>query len=45
MWETLAQFKGSQMSPGLLQDFMDRCVKPRPLVVEHRVVVMAAGFQ
>ena len=32
------------MSPGLLQDFMDRCVKLRPLVVEHRVVVMAAGF-
>ena len=30
VWElrTLAQFQGSEMSPGLFQDFMDRYIKP-----------------
>ena len=36
---TIAQFQGSEMSPGLFQDFMDGF----PLVVEHSVVNMNAG--
>ena len=38
MWDlrTLAQFQGSEMSPGLFQDFMGI---QNPLVVEHSVVV------
>ena len=30
MWDliTLAQFHGSEMSPGLFQDFMDGYIKP-----------------
>ena len=30
MWDliTLAQFQGSEMSPGLFQDFMDGYIKP-----------------
>ena len=43
MWDsiTLAQFPGSQISPGLFQDFMDGYIKLSPLVVEHSVVVMS----
>ena len=33
---TLAQFQVSEMSPGLLQDFLDGYIK------EHRVVVSAS---
>ena len=44
MWDlrTLAQFQGSEMSPGLFQDFMGI---QNPLVVEHSVVVKTVGFK
>ena len=48
MWDLiiLAQFLGSDMSPGLFQDFMDVYIHKNlrlfPLVVEHSVVVMSA---
>ena len=28
------------MSQGLLRDFLDRYIRPCPLVVEHKVVIM-----
>ena len=44
MWDlrTLALFQGSEMSPGLFQDFMGI---QNPLVVEHSVVVKTVGFK
>ena len=45
---TLAQFQESEMSPGLFQDFIGwahKTLRLFPLVVEHSVVVMTAGFQ
>ena len=43
--KTLAQFQGSEMSLGLLQDFMDTYVRLFTLAVEHSVVVMNGGSQ
>ena len=43
--KTLAQFQGSEMSLGLLQDFMDTYVRLFTLAVEHSVVVMTGGSQ
>ena len=47
MWilRVLAQFKGSEVSPGLLQDFEDGYIKFKTphhiiLYIEHSVVVM-----
>ena len=47
VWDlrTIAQFQGSEMSPGLFQDFMDWYIKLSTLAVEHNVVVMIAGSQ
>ena len=44
MWDliTLAQFPGSEMSPGLFQDFMDGYIRLSQLVVDHSVVVISA---
>ena len=45
---TLAQFQGSEMSPGLFQDFMDGYIKPVDpplLVVEDSLMVMSASSQ
>ena len=46
MWDliTLAQCPGSEMSPGLFQDFMDMDIRPQnsSLMVKHSVVVMSA---
>ena len=39
---TLAQFQGSEMSPGLFQGFMEGC-RLSPLVIEHSAVIMSAG--
>ena len=39
------QFQGSEMSPGLFQDFIDGYIRRSTLAVEHSVVVMTAGFQ
>ena len=45
MWDlrTIAEFKGSEMSPVLLQDFMDGYIRLSPLAAEHSVVLMIAG--
>ena len=46
MWDliTLAQFSGSEMSLGLLQDLVwaYKTLRHSPLVVDHSVVVMSA---
>ena len=43
MWDliTLAQSQGSEMSPGLFQEFMDKYIRLTQLVVEHSVAVMS----
>ena len=41
----LAQCQRIEMSPGLLQDFMDGYIRLSPLAIEHGVVVMTEGFQ
>ena len=46
MWDLirLAQVPGTEMSPGLSQDFMDGVYKPLrlfPIVLEYGVVVMS----
>ena len=38
----LAQFQGSEMSPGLFQDLRMGNVRISPLVVEYNVVVISA---
>ena len=42
---TLAQFQGSDMSPGLFQDYgwVHKTLRLSPLAVEHSLVVMTAG--
>ena len=37
MWDliTLAQFRGSEMSPGLFKDFMDGYIKPIIIESHH----------
>ena len=53
MWilRALAQFKGSERSPGLFQDFEDGYIKVEGSLsycmssVMHGVVVMTVGFQ
>ena len=42
---TLAQFQGSEVAPGLFQDFMDGYKRLTPLAFERIVVVMTVGFQ
>ena len=42
---TFSQFQGSEMSPGLFQDFIDGYIERSTLAVEHSVVVMTAGLQ
>ena len=44
-FRTLPQFQGSEMSPGLFEDFMDGYIRLSALAVEHTVVIMAAGSQ
>ena len=44
-FKTLAQFQGSEMSPGLFQDFMDGYIRLSALAVEHTFVLMTAGSQ
>ena len=47
MWDLIifGQFSGSDMSPGLFQDFMDvyihKTLRLFPLVIQHSVVVMS----
>ena len=50
MWDlrTLAQLQGSEMFPGLFQDFVDGYIKPEgscKLADEDRVAVMTVGSQ
>ena len=40
---TLAQFQGSEMSPVLLQDFIDGYIRLSQLAVEPSVLVMTVG--
>ena len=42
---TLAQFQGSEMSPGLFQAFMDGYIRLSTRAIEYSVVVMTAGSQ
>ena len=42
---TFAEFQGSEMSPGILQDFTNGYIKLSTLTVEHSVVVITSGSQ
>ena len=42
---TFAEFQGSEMSPGILQDFTNGYIKLSTLTVEHSVVVITWGSQ
>ena len=42
---TFAEFQGSEMSPGILQDFTNGYIKLSTLTVEHSVVVITSVSQ
>ena len=42
-FRTFAEFQGSEMSPGILQDFTNGYMKLSTLTVEHSVMVMTSG--
>ena len=42
---TFAEFQGSEMSPGILQDFANGYIKLSTLTVEHSVMVITSGSQ
>ena len=42
---TLSQFQGTEISPGLFQNFIEGYIRLSTLAVEHSVVVMTAGSQ